>query len=156
MAWFARTIGDMEPQVESAQGICEHDDDLNRVIDAIVSGFVMEPAGITRWSLYIRHSSAESSSEREQRRCEQHQYDLGIHAALFAKMLNWTGSWRQHGKYENRNRQECQDSEERHCEELNISKLRTNMHIERVEAIHGGYNDHDEQRHDDAVEDFKS
>lgn len=81
MARRAASIRNVEALVESRQSICEDDDELNDVVEAVEAGFLMEPSRLGYWDAVISHSCTEARAEGKKAGAEDHEEEFIAHAS---------------------------------------------------------------------------
>lgn len=157
VTWLARAVWDMEAQIKAGQAVQVDADNLNEVYEAVVAGLAVVPGRLRDGTGHVLDGGAECRPEGQDGRSEANQEDFGAHAALLAELIDGClgRPGQQQSKDEDRDGQEGEDSEKGAREELYVAQLRLDVRVEGVEGVDGRNDDHDEQRHDDGVEELE-
>lgn len=133
------TVGDVETSIESRESVGEDDDDLDDVVEAVVTCFAVIPSWIVHGPQLEGYASSKSSTEGKQCSCEDKKLDFCPHTAL-SEFVHWCSSGDNEASSDNGQWKKRENGEKRAAGELNVAKLLLRMWVQGVEVIHHSCN----------------
>lgn len=154
MAGRAASIGNVEALVKSRQRVCEDDDELDGVDEAVEAGLLMEPSRLGYGDAIIRHSRAEGRAKSEQAGAEDHEEELVAHASS-TKLFDALAAGDDEAEGDDGDGEECQEGKVGQGNDLDVVGLVDGRLVKRVDAVDDGDDEHDEAGHDGDVDGAK-
>lgn len=154
---FARrfgAIGDPETTIEARESPNRNDNNLDGIVEDVVASFAVKPRRIVGRTRLKSNTGAEPSAESKKHGGKQDEEDLVAHRAG-TKVISDTMTSGEESESEDGNRQKGQNGKIGDGKELYVADFVQGAHVESVEAVDDGNDDHDEQGDDAEQEEAK-